>query len=158
MKKLFCIFTLIAILALSAATTMGCASMRYASAKDSYITKQVQSYTFSSDINNVMAQAKALLYSSGYAVRPSMNPYSIETEWGIVEEHTMRQYLVTATAVGNGTTIRFDYVENTHNPGYKPATQRGRDYVMEYELIKRLEPDKWSAIEQAAVAYANKKK
>ena len=40
------------------------------------------------------------------------------------------------------------------------AMQRfvGRDYVMEYELIKRLEPDKWSAIEQAAVAYANKKK
>lgn len=134
---------------------MGCSSIKHATAKDSYITKQMQSYAFSSDVNNVMAQAKSLLFSSGYAVHSTPNPYSLETQWAFIDQYTQRQYLVTAASTPNGTTIRFDYREETHKEGFKPYSNTGRDYVMEYELLKRMEHDKWSSIEQAAEAYAN---
>ncbi|MBQ1926946.1 MAG: hypothetical protein II767_10280 [Proteobacteria bacterium] len=135
----------------------GCASLRYTAAHDQYITKEMKNYTFTTDFAKVWATARQLLFSSGYVVRDSGNGYTVETEWGAINETTMRRYLVTGYVnPDNTSSVHFDYVDQSHGYGAAPTMSSERDYVMEYELVKRVEHDRWVEIEQAAKAYATK--
>lgn len=136
----------------------GCASMRYTAYHDEYITSQMKSYTFTTDFARVWATARQLLFSAGYVVRDSGNGYTVETEWGAISETTVRRYLVTGYVNPDKTsTVHFDYVDQSQGMGTAPYMSSQRDYVMEYELVKRVENDRWQEIERAAKAYANQK-
>ncbi|MBR4985388.1 MAG: hypothetical protein IKY83_06595 [Proteobacteria bacterium] len=145
-------------LLLCMACVCGCASMKYTSYHDQYITNQMKSYTFTTDFAKVWATARQILFSAGYVVRDSGNGYTVETEWGAIDERTSRRYLVTGYINSDNTsTVHFDYVDQSQGYGAAPHMESKRDYVMEYELVKRVEHDRWQEIEKAAKAYANQK-
>ena len=154
MKMQFAVLPLVFLMACP--NFLGCASIRHANAKDHYITSQMQTFAFNTDCNNVMAGAKQLLFRNGYHVRGFKATNSMETDWAMIDERTQRQYLITTLTNTNGScSVQFDYVDETHYPTAMPVSQIGRDYVMEYELIKQLEPDTWRKINDDAEAYAD---
>ena len=138
---------------------MGCASMKHASYKESYINQQMSGYSYHTDINNLWSAARALLFSYGYRGRGPMNGYQMETDWGMTNmENTFRRYLVTGYKNNDGTSsIHFDYYEETRYEGQAPYATSGRDYAMEYELLRRVDSQGWRAIEDAAEAYADQR-
>ncbi len=138
------------------AFSTGCSSLKHANAKDRYITNQMQNYTFGTSCANVMAGAKQLLFTNGYQVKGAHATNSMETEWGMIDANVARRYLVTTLSNTAGQcSVHFDYVEETHRPDMAPTSIVGRDYVMEYTLLRRLEPESWRTIETAAEAYAD---
>ena len=90
-------------------------------------------------------------------MRDSGGGYNVETEWGWVGENERRRYLVSTYAVNNNTgyVVHFDYVNEKDNPGSYPYTKNGRDYNMEFELLKRVDYAQWSSINNAAESYAD---
>ena len=133
-----------------------CAATKRAYYKDQYIDSQVESYTYTTDYQRVWQEARQILFHRGYRVIPSADPSTIETDWAAVSDSTYRRYLVTGYNYGDGrSTVHFDYYQETRNAGYSPHTTSGRDYEMEYELIKAVEYNQWSKIETSAEQYAN---
>lgn len=139
--------------------SFGCASMRHASIKENYIHQQMANYAYKTNINNLLSAARALLFRYGYQVRGPGRGYQMETEWGYTDtEGTFRRYLVTAYQNADGTnSIHFDFIEETQNEGHPPYTTSGRDYAMEYELLRSIDSQGWAAVEKAAEAYADQK-
>ena len=140
---------------------LGCAALKHSYYKGQYIESQVQSYTYTTDFDYVWQQARALLFQKGYPVIGyDRRSKTMETDWVRVDnkENTFRRYLVSGYRASDGSnTVHFDYYEETHNPGYRPASQTGRDYQLEYQLIHIVEPSKWAEIEQNALEFAEKK-
>ena len=139
---------------------MGCASLRHATYKEEYITGQIQDYVYTSDnFSEVWSKARQLLFESGYQVRDSGGGYNVETEWAWVGDNERRRYLVSTYAVNNNTgyVVHFDYVDETDNGGSYPYTKSGRDYVMEFELLKRANYAQWKQIDSAAESYADQR-
>ncbi len=138
--------------------TMGCASLRHAGYRDQYISAQLQDYVYTTNFAEAWGKARVLLFESGYQVRDSGNGYNVETEWGWTSDNERRRYLVSAYAVNNnGYVIHFDYVNETINSGTSPYVKSGRDYDMEYELLKRVNFNQWRQIESDATRYADER-
>lgn len=156
MKSPLRIFAIICILAGFLSVFCACTESKRAYYKDQYINQQVDPYIYSTDFQRVWQEARSLLFHNGYQVKPGADPAIIETEMGIVSDNTYRRYLVTGYDYGDGrSTVHFDYYQETRNPGYNPSTSTGRDYNMEYQLIKIVENAQWNEIERAATQYAN---
>jgi len=142
---------LLLLLAFLVLGSFGCAAARHAQLKDQYILAQVENYAFTEDFARVWAEARALLFTHGYQVRDSGGGYVIETEWARVYD-ARRRYLVAGYVNSDGTTtVKFNFHEE--EPGY--ATISGRDYSMEKELIRRVEPQSWATILNNAQIYAD---
>lgn len=156
MKKstLIAFAMLLIVLALNA----GCASFRYAAAKDNYITNEMQNFAYDeASPSELIAQARALLTLSGYMIIPDShrNNY-LETDWAATSETDRRRYVVSAFTTSTGTQITFEYVnESRSNIDAQISRQSGRDHIMEYTLLKRVDYPAWQAIENAANQYAN---
>ncbi|MCL2325637.1 MAG: hypothetical protein FWC40_03965 [Proteobacteria bacterium] len=142
---------LMLLLASLALGSLGCAGARHAQYKNRYILSQVEDYVYTAEFARVWAEARALLFTHGYQVRDSGGGYVIETEWGRVGSNARRRYLVAGYVNNDGTsTVRFNFHEDSD--GYATS---GRDYNLEKELIRRVEPQSWATIQQNAQAYAD---
>lgn len=149
---------IIAFLMLLLCASLGCTSMKKAYYRDQYIGGQMQSYSHTTDFTRLWSEARTMLFEAGYAVRDSGNGYNVETEWGRVDNNTMRRYLLVGYVNEDGTSsIQFNYVEETRNEGVRPTQKSSRDYEMEFELLRRVNYNQWLEIERAADNYANAK-
>ncbi|MBO4351204.1 MAG: hypothetical protein J6A01_09705 [Proteobacteria bacterium] len=150
---------LLALVLVLSCFSFGCASLRHASYKENYIHQQMDSYAYQTNINNLWSSARTLLFHHGYRVRGPGNGYQMETDWGYTDtDDTFRRYLVTAYQNNDGTNaIHFDYFEETRHEGQPLYTTSGRDYAMEYELLRMVDSQGWAAVESAAEAYADQK-
>ena len=136
---------------------VGCGTSR-AYYKDQYITSQVDPYVYSMDFHYVWQTARSMLFKYGYRVIPGPDPVTIETDWAMIDEDTYRRYLVSGHDFGDGRcTVHFDYYEETRNPGYSPYVTSGRDYKMEYDLIRAVESQRWNEIESGSERYADER-
>ncbi len=149
---------LLAVVLILFCASLGCSSIKKAYYKDQYISGQMSSYAYTADFNRLWNEARTLLFESGYMVRDSGNGYNVETEWGWIDNNTKRRYLLNGYTNADGTSsIQFNYVEETYNPGSTPYQETGRDYTMEYRLLQRVDYNKWVEVENAADVYANSK-
>ena len=137
----------------------GCASLRHAGYKTDYIHSQVQDYAYTSEnFSEVWGKARELLFENGYQVRGPGLGYNVETDWALTGEHTQHRYMVTSYAVQDcaAYVVHFDYVEEDNSAGYS-STRNGRDYDMEYELLRRVDYNQWSRIQNDATRYADER-
>ena len=137
---------------------MGCSSLTHDSYKRDFINQQVSNYAYHTDLGNLMSAARSMLFSYGYQAHGPMSDTQLETGWGRTSNYsnTYRRYLVTGYKNNDGTSsIHFDYYEETRNDGHSSYATSGRDYSMEYELLRRVDSQGWNDIEHSAEAYAN---
>lgn len=151
--------SILLLILVSCTLLMGCSTLRHASYKENYIHQQLDSYTYNTSIDNLWSAARSLLFQKGFYVRGGGRGYVMETEWGVYDtNNTYRRYLVTGYYYNDGSSaIHFDYYEETHPDGFSPYASSGRDYDMEYELLRRVDSQAWSNLERAAEAYATQK-
>jgi len=125
---------------------MGCASMRAASAERQARDRAVRAYLHTAPKEALMASARKILFEQGFEVNDSTDS-SLQTAW-IIDGHGESRYLVTLTPI-NGK----HRVEMTQNHVSEQSDRSTiRDYVMEYELIKRVAPRDAAAIDAEARA------
>lgn len=149
---------IIAFLFLLFCSSLGCTSIKKAYYKDEYISSQMQNYSHTTNFIKLWSEARTILFESGFIVRDSGNGYNVETEWGHINDYTRRRYLLVGYTNSDGTgSIQFNYVEETRHEGVRPSQENGRDYEMEYELLRRVDYNKWTEIDRAADNYANAK-
>ena len=113
--------------------------------RDQYVQQQMESYVYHTDFNYVWTEARALLFQYGYQVRGDASTTIIETEWARTSTG-LRRYMVAGYVMEDGSsTVHFDYYEETDNgPDVQPYTTTGRDYRLEYELVRRVESSKYA--------------
>ena len=138
--------------------TLGCAGMYRAGYRNEYIRSQMQGFVHTADFTALWTTARTMLFEAGYMVRDSGNGYNVETEWARTDVDTMRRYLLVGYTNPDGTgSIQFNYVEQRSRDGAYPSQRTGRDYDMEYELLRRVDLSKWQQIEMDATDYANRR-
>ena len=156
MKKTLRVILVLGLLVGFLSVLSACSGSKHAYYKDQYITSQVDPYVYSTDYQRVWQEARSILFHHGFRVIPGADPSTIETDWALVSDNTYRRYLVTGYNYGDGrSTVHFDYYQETRNPGYSPYTTSGRDYDMEYQLIKAVELSQWNQIEVSAQQFAD---
>ena len=147
-----------ALILVGACSLGGCAAMRAAGAKHEYIEQKVQSHTYDKPLSVVWPQARQLLFSEGFEVKDT-DASNAETEWKY-EGSYRKRYLVSGIAVGkNKCQVQFTKSESQKKSGggwYDPDT--ARDLGLEWDLLKKVSPDRASKIEAEAEARGEKAK
>jgi hypothetical protein len=93
-----------------------------------------------------MAQARKILFEQGFEVNDSTDS-TLQTAW-IMDGTSETRYLVTLTNVNNRK--RVEMTQNTVTDHNNRTTYR--DWIMEYELIKRVAPRDAAKIDADATA------
>lgn len=133
---------------------MSCAAIRGATARRKHIEDATRGYVYNRPIDQVWGKARQLLFERGYSVRDSGEggSHQAETEWKLEGNDRRVRYLLSAMPAGDDKAqVQFTRSEEQREKrgGWSPL-DTDRDLDMEYELIKRVEPDQASAIEADA--------
>jgi hypothetical protein len=122
------------------------------SARNDYIYGEMNGFTHNQPLEQVWAAARVLLFESGFQTRDAGGGYYLETEWSSEPNSKIRyRYMLTGVAQGTGCTVYF--TKDTENSSGSAST--GRDYAMEWELVKRVDPQRAAKISSDAEAYAH---
>jgi hypothetical protein len=138
------------------ALAAGCASLRGYQAKQRYIQDQTRAHVYARPIGVVWPEVRKLLFEKGFKTKDSDsgNSFALETEEKKDGDEMVR-YLVTATKVDE-TSCRVEFTRVATGAVGRPASER--DLALEWALLKRVEPDAGSKIENEAVAVGEKAK
>lgn len=142
----------VAVLVAVVLQVMGCGALRAASARQDYINSRTQDYVYNRSIDQVWSVARQMLFEQGYAVRDTGEggSFSAETEWK-QEGKERSRYLLTGMRVDDGhSRVQFTRAEETQRGGNWENDGSNRDFNVEFELIKRVEPDAAQQIESEA--------
>jgi hypothetical protein len=143
---------LVGFVAAMMAQAMGCGAIRAASARQDYINTRSRDYVYNRPLDQVWGEARTMLFEEGYTVRDTGEggSFAAETEWK--QQGTERsRYLMTGMRVDDGRCrIHFTLAEETQRGGDWANDGSNRDTKMEFELIKRVEPDAAAQIESEA--------
>jgi uncharacterized protein YceK len=142
----FLLLTLVALLS-------GCAAIRGATARRKHIEDATRGHVYNRPVDQVWTQARQLLFERGFTVRDTgeASSHQAETEWRQDGNHRVRYLLSGLPASEDKAQVQFTRAEEQHDKGggWSPLDTE-RDMDMEFELIKRVEPDQASVIETEA--------
>lgn len=124
----------------------GCASMRASSAERAHRERAVKAYLHASPSDVLMSNARKILFEQGFEVNDSTDS-TLQTAW-ILDGTSETRYLVTITNVNNRK--RVEMTQNVVSEANHRTTYR--DWIMEYELIKRVAPRDAAKIDADATA------
>lgn len=136
----------------------GCGAIRAASARQNYINGRAQDYVYNRPLDQVWGVARTMLFEQGYAVRDTgeAGSFAAETEWK-QQGNERSRYLMTGMSVDEGRSrVQFTLAEETLRNGGWESAGANRDNHIEFELIKRVEPDAAAQIESEADVEAEK--
>lgn len=131
---------------------VGCGALRAASARQDHINNRTQAYVYNRPVDQVWGSARQMLFELGYTVRDTGEggSFSAETEWK-QEGKERSRYLLTGSSVDAGRcTVQFMRAEESQRGGNWDNDGTQRDFDIEFELIKRVEPDAAAQIESEA--------
>ena len=135
----------------------GCAFLKGSMAKTKHIREQTEIHTYKKPLDQVWGQARQLLFGLGYEVKDS-GPQDAETEWK-VEGNERTRYLLSGIVVSEQSCkVQFTKASQSKAPKSKEfdsGTTTERDLKLEYELIKKIEPEEHARIEKEAKAKAD---
>jgi len=130
----------------------GCGAIRAASARESYIDGRAQDYVYNRPLDQVWGVARTMLFEQGYTVRDTGEggTFAAETEWK-QQGNQRSRYLMTGMSVDAGRSrVQFTLAEESLRDGNWYNDGANRDNDIEFELIKRVEPDAAAQIESEA--------
>lgn len=132
----------------------GCAAIRGATARRKHIEDATRGHVYNRPVDQVWTQARQLLFERGFTVRDTGEggTHQAETEWKQDgNSHRVRYLLSGMSAADDKAQLQFTRAEEQHDKGggWSPLDTE-RDLDMEFELIKRVEPDQASGIETDA--------
>jgi len=132
----------------------GCAAMRGATARRKHIEDATRGHVYNRPVDQVWAPARQLLFERGFTVRDTgeSGSHQAETEWKQEGNDRRVRYLVSGMpASDDKAQVQFTRAEEQHDKGGGwSSVDTERDLDMEFELIKRVEPDQASHIETDA--------
>ena len=133
---------------------VGCAAIRGATARRKHIEDATRGHVYNRPMGQVWGQARQLLFERGYTVRDTGEggSHQAETEWKQEGNDRRARYLLSGIPAGDDKAqVQFTRAEEQHEKGGGWSTLgTERDLDMEYELIKRVEPEQASVIESDA--------
>ena len=135
------------------ATTVGCAAMRAASAKHRHIRSQAEQFVYQKSITEVWPQARQMLFEKGLQVRDTgeAGTLTLETDWLSDNAGGSSRYLVQGIKVDEATCkVQFTKATKRSAPNGQTSTSSDRDVDAEWDLIKRVAPEKAVEIESEA--------
>jgi len=127
--------------------------MRGAAARRKHIEDATHGHVYNRPVGHVWGQARQLLFERGYTVRDTGEggSYQAETEWKQEGQDRRVRYLLSGLPAGDEKAqVQFTRSEEQRDKGSWMSLDTGRDLDMEYELIKRVEPEQASVIEADA--------
>lgn len=127
----------------------GCAAMRGMSAKHAYREQQTENHVYKQPLSAIWPQARQLLFESGFEVKDT-DGSNAETEWRPAPgDNTQRErYLVSGIEVSpSECKVQFTRATQFRSGSTWGSMQTERDLGMEFDLIKRADPDAFAAIE-----------
>lgn len=132
----------------------GCAAIRGASARRKHIEDATRGHVYNRPVDQVWTQARQLLFERGFTVRDTGEgaSHQAETEWRQDgNNHRVRYLLSGLPASDDKAQVQFTRAEEQYDKGgsWSPLDTE-RDVEMEFELIKRVEPDQANVIETDA--------
>jgi hypothetical protein len=131
-----------------------CAALRGASARRKHIEEATRGHVYNRPVDQVWGPARQLLFERGFTVRDTGEggSHQAETEWKQEGNDRRVRYLVSGMpASDDKAQVQFTRAEQQQDRGggWSPL-DTDRDLDMEYELLKRVEPDQASLIETDA--------
>ena len=132
----------------------GCAAIRGATARRKHIEDATRGHVYNRPVDQVWTQARQLLFERGFTVRDTGEggTHQAETEWKQDgNNHRVRYLLSGMPATKDKAQVQFTRAEEQldKGSGWSPL-DTDRDLDMEFELIKRVEPEQASGIESDA--------
>lgn len=132
----------------------GCAAIRGATARRRHIEDATRGHVYNRPLDQVWGQARQLLFERGYTVRDSGEggSHQAETEWKQEGRDRRARYLLSGMPTGDDKAqVQFTRAEEQlEKGGGWSSLGTERDLDMEYELIRRVEPEQASVIEADA--------
>jgi hypothetical protein len=128
--------------------TLGCATLRGASARHQYIEGQAKEYVYAKSAGDVWPAARQLLFEKGYEVKNTGEGGTLtaESEWKY-EGKKRTRYLVQVTKVDDGhCKVMFTKMETEKD--MSPTSER--DVGSEWDLIQKIEPERAAEIKAEA--------
>ncbi len=169
-------FKKVSVVALALMFLGGCAAMRASQARQASLQNSMSNLTLSNSPDQVLKIARMVLVERGFAPK-DIGEGIIETDWKHASDRSYEtgssssqswKYTVTAMSMGEGETAstRLVVMQNgqsqssgTTSSTSKPSTMR--DYQLELEILRRLDPSAATNIEveaeRAAQAAAEQK-
>jgi hypothetical protein len=127
----------------------GCGALRAAGARHQYIEQQTQSHVYDKPLGQVWPEARQLLFAEGYQVRDT-DGSSAETDWKTAGKSRTRYLLSGFDLDGKRSRIEFTRAEEQKSGKQWEPLDTDRDLRLEFELIKKVDPDRAKRIEQEA--------
>jgi hypothetical protein len=132
----------------------GCAAIRGATARRNHIEDATRGHVYNRPVDQVWGPARQLLFEHGFTVRDTGEggTHQAETEWKQEDRDRRVRYLVSGMpASDDRAQVQFTRSEEQHEKsgGWSPLDTE-RDLDLEFELIKRVEPEQASHIETDA--------
>lgn len=132
------------------ASSFGCASIRAANARNTYIQRKTKQYVYDKPCRRVWPTARQLLFERGYAAKNTgdVGGMTVETEWRYDDEtETRSRYLVQGTEPRKGKCkVRFNRMTE-HEDGDMSTL---RDTDAEWQLLQRVAPQDAAEIQKTA--------
>jgi uncharacterized lipoprotein len=144
--------SVIAMLALSAfAVTLAasCASMRASAARSAHIDKMTKQHVYDQPCEQVWPTARQLLFSQGFSVKDTGEGTNrtLETEWAYQGKNSAR-YLVQGIEPSEEQ-CKVNFSKNERSSANN-QTSSSRDLDIEWNLLKKADPDSAQKIMQEA--------
>lgn len=127
----------------------GCAAMRGMSAKHAYREQQTENHVYKQPLKTVWPQARQLLFEQGFEVKDT-DGTNAETEWRIAPgDNTQRErYLLSGLEVSESECkVQFTKATEFKTGANWGSPQTERDLGLEFDLIKKADPDAFAQIE-----------
>jgi hypothetical protein len=131
------------------ALATGCAAMRAAAARQTYINNQTSGHVYNQPVGQVWPAARQLLFEAGYQVKDTgeAGALTLETDWLAGQNDQSSRVLVQGIAVDD-THAKVQFTRLTRRTNMQPESSRALD--LEWELIQRADPDSATQIQAQA--------
>jgi hypothetical protein len=127
----------------------GCAAMRGMSAKHAYREQQTQNHVYKQPLKTIWPQARQLLFEQGFEVKDT-DGSNAETEWKVDPTNSKQRnrYLLSGVEVSDAECkVQFTKATEFQEGGNWGSQQSERDLGLEFDLIKKADPDAYAQIE-----------
>jgi len=155
LKRIFPVLALFAVLV----ATSGCASMKRSMARSRFIEEKTKGYVYKKSVDDIFPVAWELLFERGYEAQDTFgkNNFVMQTRPKFDDSNNRSSYFVKGMRIDEKKSkLEFSKKSASYNSqtgGYYDSSP-SRDLALEFELIKRLDPEQAALIESEATAAA----
>lgn len=146
--------TLIALAIALGASSLACAGLRAAQARQAYIADATQAHKYSQSCTEIWGSARTMLFGQNYEVKSAdaVAGLTLETDWRSEDSGASSRYLFQGQEPAEGT------CQVTATRAFRDAqgnTSMDRDWEMEWNLLRQVDITAAQAIEAEADAAGN---